>query len=59
MRDERTYLLHAVEAIDAIASYTQDGKEAFFADGKTQDAVIRNIEIMGRLPRAFRMQVAL
>lgn len=45
MKDERAYLLHAIEAIDAIFSYTVDGSEAFFSDGKTQDAVIRNIEI--------------
>lgn len=25
-----------------------DGREAFFSDGKTQDAVIRNIEIIGQ-----------
>lgn len=43
MRDESTYLTHAVEAIDAIADYTADGQKAFFSDGKTQDAVIRNI----------------
>lgn len=47
MKDERIYLLHAMEAIDAILSYTVDGSEAFFADAKTQDAVIRNIEIIG------------
>ena len=41
MKDERAYLLHAIEAIDAIFSYTVDGSEAFFSDGKTQDAVIR------------------
>ncbi len=48
MKDERAYLLHAIEAIDAIFSYTVDGSEAFFSDGKTQDAVIRNIEIIGQ-----------
>ncbi len=48
MKDERAYLLHAIEAIDAILSYTVDGREAFFSDGKTQDAVIRNIEIIGQ-----------
>lgn len=48
MKDERVYLLHAVEAIDAILSYTTDGREAFFSDGKTQDAVIRNIEVIGQ-----------
>ncbi len=29
-------------------SYTVDGREVFFSDGKTQDAVIRNIEIVGQ-----------
>ena len=48
MKEERTYLLHAIAAIDAIQSYTIGGREAFFADGKTQDAVIRNIEIIGQ-----------
>ena len=48
MRDERAYLLHAIAAIDAIQTYTVGGREAFFADGKTQDAVIRNIEIIGQ-----------
>jgi uncharacterized protein with HEPN domain len=48
VKDERVYLLHAIEAIDAILSYTTDGRDAFFADGKTQDAVIRNIEIIGQ-----------
>jgi uncharacterized protein with HEPN domain len=48
VKDERVYLLHALDAIDAIVSYTTDGRDAFFADGKTQDAVIRNIEILGQ-----------
>ena len=48
MKDERVYLLHALEAIDAVLSYTEDGREGFFADRKTQDAVIRNIEIIGQ-----------
>jgi uncharacterized protein with HEPN domain len=48
VKDERVYLLHAIEAIDAILSYTGDGRDGFFADRKTQDAVIRNIEIIGQ-----------
>jgi uncharacterized protein with HEPN domain len=48
VKDERVYLLHAVEAIDAILRYTVDGEQAFFSDAKTQDAVIRNIEIIGQ-----------
>ena len=48
MKDERARLLHAIDAVDAIQRYTVDGREAFFSDGKTQDAVIRNIEILGQ-----------
>jgi uncharacterized protein with HEPN domain len=47
VKDERVYLLHAVDAIDAILSYTTGGRDSFLADGKTQDAVVRNIEIIG------------
>jgi uncharacterized protein with HEPN domain len=48
VRDQRVYVLHAVDAVDAILAYTIGGREAFFADRKTQDAVIRNIEIVGQ-----------
>ncbi len=48
MKDERVYLVHAIDAIDAILSYTTEGRDSFFTDGKTQDAVIRNIEIIGQ-----------
>jgi uncharacterized protein with HEPN domain len=48
VRDDRVYLLHAIDSIDAIRRYTVDGRDAFFADQKTQDAVIRNIEIIGQ-----------
>ncbi len=48
MKDERVYLLHAIDAIDAVQRYTTDGRDAFFDDAKTQDAVIRNIEILGQ-----------
>lgn len=48
MNSQRAYLLHALDAIAAILDYTQDGRDAFFADRKTQDAVIRNITILGQ-----------
>jgi uncharacterized protein with HEPN domain len=48
VKDQRVYLLHAVDAIDAILEYTAEGREGFFSDRKTQDAVIRNIEILGQ-----------
>jgi uncharacterized protein with HEPN domain len=48
VNSQRAYLMHALEAIDAVMEYTQDGRDAFFADRKTQDAVIRNIEVLGQ-----------
>lgn len=46
-RDDRVYLLHIRDAIRHIFAYTVDGKGHFLADHKTQDAVIRNFEIIG------------
>ena len=48
MNSQRSFLLHALDAIDAVIEYTRDGRNAFFADRMTQDAVIRNIEILGQ-----------
>ena len=47
MADDRPYLLHIRDAIDRIRSYTHQGKEAFFTSSLLQDAVIRNLEIIG------------
>jgi uncharacterized protein with HEPN domain len=46
-RDERLYLAEIADAIDRALEYTIQGRTAFLADPKTQDAVIRNIEIIG------------
>ncbi len=56
MKDERVYLLHALESIDAIQRYTVDGRDAFFADPKTQDAVIRNVEVIGQAVKGISEQ---
>lgn len=50
-RDERLYFAEILDAIDRIVSYTAAGREAFLGDPKTQDAVIRNIEIIGEAVR--------
>ena len=47
MKDDATYLGHIVDAIDKIMAYTADGRDAFMADTRTQDAVARNLEIIG------------
>lgn len=47
-RDYRLYLDDILDAIHQIRSYVEgQDEEAFAADRKTQDAVIRNLEIIG------------
>jgi len=46
-KDPQIYLAHIRDSIQAIREYTQDGETAFLKDRKTQDAVIRNLEIIG------------
>ena len=46
MKDDRLYLIHIRECIERIEQYTVDGKDAFFADIKTQDAVLRVLQTL-------------
>lgn len=59
-KDPRVYLAQILERINRIRAYTIEGKEAFFADPRTQDAVIRNFEVIGeaakRIPDEYRKQ---
>ena len=59
-KDPRVYLAQILERIDRIIEYTAKGKEAFFADPRTQDAVIRNFEVIGeaskRIPEEYRQR---
>ena len=47
MKEDRVYLLHIRDTIERALSYTAEGKQAFFAGPRTQDAVIRNLEVIG------------
>ena len=48
-KDFRLYLDDILESIQQIRTYLADqNEEAFTKDRKTQDAVIRNLEIIGR-----------
>src|SRR3989338_3688898 len=47
MKDDRIYLSHIRDAIIRIHDYTSSGYEVFQRDSKSQDAVIRNFEIIG------------
>ena len=41
------YLLHIRECLERVADYTEDGWEKFKNDLMAQDAVLRNLQIMG------------
>lgn len=57
-KDPRVYLAHILERIDRVREYTIQGRDAFFSDRRTQDAVIRNFEVIGeaarRTPEEYR-----
>lgn len=43
MKDDQLYLIHIKECIERVIMYTEEGKDFFFADIKTHDAVMRNL----------------
>ena len=51
MKDDRLYLEHILECIRYVTEFTQQGREAFLSDRKTQDAVLRNLQILGESTR--------
>lgn len=47
MNDDRFYLVHILERIERIQTYTRAGEQAFMDDLMAQDAVVRNFEVIG------------
>lgn len=56
MKDEKLYLIHIIECAERIEAYTKDGREAFMGDSRTQDAVVRNFEIIGEATKRLSEQ---
>ena len=58
MKDPRVYLVHISECIGRIQAYTAGGEGAFASNSMIQDAVVRNLEVIGeaakRIPEEFR-----
>jgi uncharacterized protein with HEPN domain len=53
-RHSQLRVLDILDAMDRIASYIEGmSYESFLADRKTQDAVIRNVEIIGEAARSL------
>ena len=44
MKDDRVYLRHILESLDAIRAYTAEGRDRFLADRKTQKATLRELQ---------------
>jgi uncharacterized protein with HEPN domain len=57
-KDPRVYLAHILECIQKIEQFTQEGRRHFFQDAMVQDAVLRNLEVIGeaakRLDDSYR-----
>jgi uncharacterized protein with HEPN domain len=53
----KDYLVHIIEAIERIQTYVANvDQSAFLADAKTQDAVIRNFEVIGEAAQNVRQR---
>lgn len=52
-RSEGLFLTDIRDAIDKVLAYTSAGRELFLADSRTQDAVLRNVEIIGEAVRGI------
>ncbi len=44
---DNLYLIHIRECLTRVAEYTSGGRDEFMNDTRTQDAVLRNLQIMG------------
>lgn len=53
MKDDRLYLTHIFECINNIEDYTFRGKDEFFESSLIQDAVIRNLEVIGEATKSI------
>ena len=47
VKDDRVYLGHILEAVERILTYSDVGETTFRDELKTQDAIIRNLQVMG------------
>ena len=58
MKDPRVYLAHILERMERIIQFTKSGPDGFFHDPMIQDAVIRNLVVIGeaakRIPDDYR-----
>ena len=57
MKDDRLYLHHILERCRRITRFIEPGREAFMASDQLQDAVIRNVEVIGEAAKRVSAEV--
>ncbi len=57
MKDDKVYLQNILEGILKIEVYTNSGKEEFMKSSLIQDAVIRNLEIIGEATKKISQEL--
>ncbi len=56
-KDECIYLRHILDAISRIEAYSPGGRREFFRNTMIQDAVIRNLEVIGEATRHLTIEI--
>lgn len=57
MKDDRLYLGHILEAVERIMLFGRDGEDGFRKDLRTQDAIIRNLQVMGEAAKKVSVEM--
>lgn len=59
MKDNKLYLIHIQDCLSRINDYTKNGRDDFMENRLLQDAVLRNLEVMGestkKLPEGWKL----
>ena len=59
MKGDRLYLRHILDAIEKIENYVAVGRDVFLSTSHWQDAVIRQLEIIGEASKKLSKQLCL
>lgn len=57
MKDDKFYFAHILESMNYIESFVSEGKDKFFESRLIQDAVIRNLEIIGEAVKSISKEI--
>ncbi|MDZ4656940.1 MAG: DUF86 domain-containing protein [Bythopirellula sp.] len=57
MKEDRIYLAHIRDAIERIDCFTSGGRDHFLGEPMVQDAVIRNLEVIGEAVKGLSMDL--